>query len=376
MPTEQAASPDVQEYTTVSAAGLREWVAAIFQTLGVNKADAEVTSDNLVAADLRGVESHGVARLHRYTGRLRQGLVVPHAEPRIVHETPSTALVDAGNGLGQPASKWAMQLAIRKAEQTGNGSVAVRDSNHHGICAYYAMMALSHDMVGESYTNSSPLLVPTYGRTAVIGTNPIAVAVPTHSERPWVLDMATSVVPRGKLEVYARKDRPMPLGWAVDETGQPTEDAARVLKALSARSGGGILPLGGTALFSGYKGYNLSALVDILSGVLPGSNWGPRVDEPVDGKQVPSRVGHYFRATRIDGFRPAEEFKREMDEYIRMLRDSPKAEGAARIWVAGEREWELQERYEREGVPLHHKVVESLVNIGREIGPAFDLTAS
>jgi len=187
----------------------------------------------------------------------------------IVSETSSTALVDGNNGLGQPVARWAMQLAIDKAREVGSGTVAVRNSNHYGIAGYYAMMALEHDMIGMSLTNSSPLVVPTGGRKAVIGTNPIAVAIPAGKERPWVLDMATSVVPRGKLEVYARKNKPMPLGWAVDETGQPTTDAQRVLDALTARLGGGILPLGGTALFSGYKGYNLSVMVDLLCGVLP-----------------------------------------------------------------------------------------------------------
>jgi LDH2 family malate/lactate/ureidoglycolate dehydrogenase len=357
----------------VGADALRGWVAAVFQTLGVEEEDARVTAENLVAADLRGVESHGVARLDRYTGRIVEGLILPRAEPRVVHETPATALVDAGNGLGQPASKWAMDLAMRKARETGHCSVAVRDSNHFGIAAYYAMMAPPHDMIGVTLTNSAPLVVPTGGRMAVIGTNPIAVAFPTLAERPWVLDMATSVVPRGKLEVYARKEQPMPLGWAVDETGRPTEDAQRVLDSLVARAGGGILPLGGTALFGGYKGYHLSALVDILTGVLPGSNRGPQVDAPVDGKPAPSRVGHFFSATRVDGFRPAEEFKRELDEYIRMLRESPKAEGESSIYTAGEMEAELQERHEREGVPLHSKVIASLRKIGEELGPRFDL---
>lgn len=371
---EQTPGSDDQEYSRVQVQPLKDWVASVFRTLGVSAEDARVTADNLVAADLRGVESHGVARLGRYTGRIKQGLILPHAAPMVVHETPSTALVDAGGGLGQPASKWAMELAIRKASETGLGSVAVRNSNHHGIAGYYAMMALPHDMIGVTYTNSAPLVVPTYGRKAIIGTNPIAVAAPAGVELPWVLDMATSVVPRGKLEVYARKELPMPLGWAVDETGQPTNDAARVLGALTNRAGGGILPLGGAAAFSGYKGYGLAAMVDIFSGVLSGSNWGPRVDEPVDGQAVAAGVGHFFSATRIDGFRPAEEFKREMDAYIRMLKDSPRAEGESRIWVAGEKEWELQAKHERDGVPLYRKVVDNLRAIGKEIGLPFELS--
>ena len=361
-----------QDYISVDHMALKSWVTEVFCKLGVPREDADVTADVLVAADLRGIESHGVARLGRYTSRLMKGLISPVANPVIVRETSSTALVDGNNGLGQPVARWAMQLAIDKAREVGSGTVAVRNSNHYGIAGYYAMMALEHDMIGMSLTNSSPLVVPTGGRKAVIGTNPIAVAIPAGKERPWVLDMATSVVPRGKLEVYARKNKPMPLGWAVDETGQPTTDAQRVLDALTARLGGGILPLGGTALFSGYKGYNLSVMVDLLCGVLPGSNWGPKVDEPVDGKLVPSRVGHFFWALRVDAFRPIDEFKQEMDDYIRMLKESPKAEGEDRIWVAGEKEWELQEEYSREGVPLYYKVVETLRGIGQEVGLPFD----
>lgn len=357
----------------MQADALRRWVAEVFQTLGVEEADARVTADNLVSADVRGIESHGVARLGGYTGRVRQGRTVARAVPEVVHETLTTATVDAGHGLGQPASKFAMELAITKARETGHGAVAVRNSNHYGIAGFWAMMALPFDMIGVSYTNSSPLLVPTNARVAMIGTNPIAVAVPAAEERPWVLDMATTVVPRGKLEVYRRKGLPMPLGWAVDEKGQPTEDAAAVLSSLDTRAGGGILPLGGTALFSGYKGYNLSAMVDIYSGVLSGSAWGPHVDGLHGKGEGHAGTGHFFSATRVDAFRPAEEFKREMDEYIRTLRDSPKAEGADRVWVAGEKEWELTEKHEREGVPLYYKVIDRLREIGEEIGPRFDL---
>ncbi|MDQ3856650.1 MAG: Ldh family oxidoreductase, partial [Chloroflexota bacterium] len=249
--TTEAAETQGPAYYTVNAEELRRWVTEIFQRLGVDEADARVTAEVLVIADLRGVESHGVARLGRYTRGLQTGLIQPQAQPQIVHETPSTALVDAGHGLGQPASKWAMELAVRKAGETGHCSVSVRNSNHFGIAGYYAMMALPHDMIGVCYTNASPILVPTGARVAVVGTNPIAVAVPTDQEPAWVLDMATTVVPLGKLEVYNRKGLPMPPGWAVDKSGLETSDAGRVIDALARRAGGGIMPLGGAALTSG-----------------------------------------------------------------------------------------------------------------------------
>lgn len=372
--TEQAAESRAQEYYTFDPNALRGWVSSIFRKLGVSEEGADTAASVLVAADLRGVESHGVARLGRYyTGRIAKGVIDPHAKPEIVHETPATGLVDAHNGLGQPAAKWAMDLAIKKARQTGHGTVSVRNSNHYGIAGYYAMMALEHDMIGVSYTNAAPLVVPTYGREPITGTNPIAVAVPAGEELPWVLDMATSVVPRGKLEVYARKEQPIPLGWAVDETGHPSDNAQRVLDALTNHTGGGIMPLGGPAEFSGYKGYDLSAMVDIFSGVLSGSKWGTQVDQRVDGRRLPSGVAHFFSATRVDGFRPADEFKRDMDDFIRMMKGAAPAEGESRVWVAGEKEWELQRKHEREGVPLYYKVVDSLREIGQQTDIPFDL---
>lgn len=371
MTDKQTTTPQ-QDYSKVNPDALRGWVSAVFRKLEVKREAADAAADILVSADLRGVESHGVARLGGYyTGRIRKGLIDPHAEPEVIHETPSTALVDGHNGLGHPTGKMAMEMAISKAERIGHGSVAVRNSNHYGIAGYYAMMALEHDMIGISYTNASPLVVPTNGRAPAVGTNPIAVAVPAGEELPWVLDMATSVVPRGKIEVYARKGQPLPVGWAVDETGHPTTNARAVLDALNRRVGG-IMPLGGPAEFGGYKGYNLAAMVDLFSGVLSGSKWGVGVDEKVGGQATPSGVAHYFSATRIDGFRPAREFKQDMDNFIRMLKDTPKAEGESRIWVAGEKEWEMQARNERDGVPLYFKVVENLRRIGNEVGLPFD----
>src|SRR3989475_1298048 len=206
----------------VPEASLRAFTVDMFRRLGVPVREAKVTADVLVAADLRGIGSHGVARLPRYVSGIKSGSIVTKDSSRIVKQTRATALLDGGNGLGQVVARRAMELAIKKARQTAVGFVAVRNSNHYGIAGYYSMMALKAGMIGISSTNAAPLVVPTFGRTAVLGTNPISVAVPTNQEEPFVLDMATSVVPRGTIEVYDRQGRQIPHGWAVDTTGHST----------------------------------------------------------------------------------------------------------------------------------------------------------
>ena len=363
------------EAIRVWAEPLKAFCERVFQKLGVSEEDARITADVLVAADLRGIDSHGVARLRRYVEGLQTGVMVARPQEQVVRETPATALIDAGAGLGQPVSYRAMQMAIRKALEVGAGFVTVRNSNHYGIAGYYAMMALEHDCIGMSMTNADVLVVPTFGRNAMLGTNPIAVAAPAGEERPFVLDMATSTVPRGKLEVYDRLGKPMPIGWATDERGLDTTDAGRVLRNLKNRAGGGLLPLGGAGeLLSGHKGYGLALLVDILCGVLPGAGYAntiyPRTPE---GRPLPANVGHFFGAWRIDGFRPEEDFRATLDDLIRRLKDSPKAEGQTRIYIHGEKEFEATERNRREGVPLIRKVYEDLRAIAGEVGVAFTL---
>jgi LDH2 family malate/lactate/ureidoglycolate dehydrogenase len=349
----------------VSEKALRAFCEGVFQALGVPPEDARITTDVLVVADLRGIDSHGVARLPRYVTGLRAGFIRPRDTSRIVKETKATALVDAGQSLGQVAGVRAMEIAIRKARDTAVGVVAVRNSNHYGIAGYYAMMALEQDLIGVSMTNSAPLVVPTFGRTAGLGTNPISVAAPTSKERPFVLDMATSVVPRGKVEVLERQGKPMPLGWAVDKTGRASEDPKAVLEAMAKRLGGGLLPLGGEGEeFSGHKGYGLALLVDVMSGVLSGAATG--LLSYADAEKPD--VGHFFMALDPAAFRPIDDFKRDMDRLARELKDSPKAEGQARIYVHGEKSFERTEKHRREGIPLGLKVVENLRKIGAENG--------
>ncbi|MGD2178039.1 MAG: Ldh family oxidoreductase [Anaerolineae bacterium] len=352
------------ESLRVTPEALRHFCQGVFQALDVPRRDAAIAADVLVSADLRGINSHGVARLQRYVDGLQSGTMAARPDVQVVRETPTTALVDAGAGLGHPVAYRAMDRAIQKALDVGVGFVSVRNSNHYGIAGYYAMMALEHDCIGISMTNAGVLVAPTFGRDAVLGTNPIAVAAPAAEERALVLDMATSIVSRGKLEVYRRQGKPIPSGWALDETGTPTTDTERVLANFEDKKqgGGGLLPLGGAGeLLGGHKGYGLSLMVDILSGVLSGAAYANLVyPRDAAGHLLPSNIGHLFGAWRIDAFRPAGEFKATLDDLQRRLKEVPKAKGQDRIYVHGEKEYEAATRHSRVGIPLSPTVAADL----------------
>ena len=364
-----------QNKVRVGVDPLKDFCVRVLQKMEVSEEDARLTADVLVTADLRGINSHGVARLRRYVNGLCSGMMLAQPEERVVVETLTTTTIDAGGGLGQPVSHRAMEQTIQKAQDLGVGFATVRNSNHYGIAGYYAMMALEEDCIGISMTNASVLVVPTFGRDAMLGTNPIAVAAPAGEEPAFVLDMATSTVPRGKLEVYKRLEKPLPLGWATDETGEPSTDTERVLKNLNQRLGGGLLPLGGAGeLLRGYKGYGLSLLVDILCGVLPGAAYANRVyPKDEEGNPLPSAIGHFFGAWRVDAFRPVDEFKAAMDDLQQRLKNAPKAEGQDRIYIHGEKEYEEAKRNASEGVPLNPKVAADLQAIGEELGVEYEL---
>jgi L-2-hydroxycarboxylate dehydrogenase (NAD+) len=363
------------EFRTVRVEPLTQFCQKVFEKMGVPPQDAFTTTEVLVLADLRGIESHGVARLRRYYTGLKNGVMVPKPNVRVIHETPVTALIDGGAALGQVAGKQGMKMAIGKAKKHGMGFVAVRNSNHYGIAGYYSLMALKDDLIGLSLTNSDSYVVPTFGRDVLLGTNPISVTVPALKERPYVLDMSTAVATLGKLEVYNRMGKKLPYGWATDEKGKSCEDPTRVLGNIRTKAGGGLLPLGGVGEeFGGHKGYGLDLLVDIFCGVLPGLAYlNLLYPKTPDGKPLPSLVGHFFGAMRIDSFRLAEDFKKDMDDMIRRLKNSNKAEGQDRIYVHGEKEFELEEKYRKEGIPLYFKVYDDLKAIGDEVGVPFNL---
>lgn len=359
----------------VSADSLRGFCTAVFEGLNAPHRDASITADVLVEADLRGIASHGVARLRRYASGLREGIMLARPVVQTITETPATAALDAGAGLGQPVSHRAMSLAIEKAQAVGVGVTTVKNSNHYGIAGYYAMMALEQDLIGFSMTNTDVLVVPTFGRDSLLGTNPIAVAIPAGEEPPYVLDMATSVVPRGKLEVYDRLEKDLPLGWATDEHGIATNDPGQVLRNFLSRAGGGLLPLGGEGeLLGGHKGYGLSLMVELLCGVLSGAAYMDLVyPRGAAGNPLPANIGHIFGAIRVDAFRPLAEFKQTMDQAVRRLRQSSKAKGQERIWIHGEKELEQAAQYRVDGIPLHEKVLKDLESLAGELGIPFTL---
>jgi LDH2 family malate/lactate/ureidoglycolate dehydrogenase len=354
------------ETYTYPVEALKNFVTRFFTTLNVPEIDALIAADVLVTADLRGISSHGVIRLHSYYGhRLLKGEIDPTSPIKTIKENPATLSLDGGNGLGQVVAYRAMSHCIEMAENAGLAITTVRNSNHYGIAGYYAMMALPEDMIGISLTNSQPLVAPTFGLPAVLGTNPIAVAVPAGEEKPFVLDMATSIVSIGRIAVHEKSGQPIPAGWGISARGDLTSDPAEVL------NGGALLPLGGPAEMRGYKGYGLSLLVDLLSGVLAGAAFGDRVGHPSD--QGNADVGHFFAAIKIDNFRPVESFKADMDDYIRALKATPKLPGQDRIYIHGEKEFENAHKYQAEGVPLLTEIVEALHEAGKAVGVPFDL---
>ena len=347
---------------------LQAYIERFFRKYGVPEANARRAAAIVTEADLRGVHSHGLSRLHVYYGdRLRAGLMDPTTPYSIIQETGTTVRFDGANGFGQVVGHEAMTACIEKAKKHHVGIATVRNSNHYGIAAYYSMLALEHNMIGISLTNSQPLVAPTYGRDRLLGTNPISVAVPAKNRRPYVLDMATSIVPMGKIMLAETKGEKVPLGYGIDADGRLTEDPAKI------RFGGALLPLGGTDIMSGYKGYGLALLVDILCGVLSGAAFGGNVGSPVGTEGGPTDIGHFFMAVDIEAFRSLGDFTRDMDSLMEQLAGSAKEPGRDRIYIHGEKEFEKKEFYMKNGIGLPEAVVEVLKKKGEETGVPFDL---
>jgi len=340
----------------------------IFKKIGCSEADAAMAARALIAADLRGIDSHGVARLGGYV-RLWEAKRV-NAQPaiKIVHETPSTAVVDGDSGLGLVVAPFAMQTAISKAKNVGTGWVSVSNSNHFGIAGYHAMMALEHDMIGIAMTNASALVAPTFSIERMLGTNPICVAIPAGNEPAFVADLATTTAANGKLEILQRKSLHAPTGWIQDKDGNASTNPHEL------KGGGALLPLGGDREHGSHKGYALGAVVDIFSAVLSGANYGPWVPPfpayvPMPDNQPGKGIGHFFGAMRIDAFRPAADFKLHMDQWIRRFRAAKPVPGQERVLIPGDPEREAEAERLNKGIPLLNAVTENL----KELGERFDV---
>lgn len=339
---------------------------SLFAKYRISKKDGAIVADVLLAADLKGVDSHGVSRLVWYDEWIRKGLLNLQPQIHIVMETQTTATVDGDNGLGMLPSVYAMNVAIKKAKLYGSGFVSVGRSNHFGIARYYSMMALKEDMIGIAMTNMIPVVVPTYGKTRMLGTNPLSFAVPAKNEIPFVLDMATTGVSGGKLEIAIREEKKIPLGLALDKNGNPTKDPKAPWLA------GSLLALGGEgSQFGGHKGYGLAVLVNILCGALSGSIYGiDPEDSEIFGKPLfqTANVGHFFGAIRIDGFRSKTKIKNDMDAMLKGLKESEPASGNERVYVAGEKSQANEIDRIQHGIPLHTKTISDLISLAKTHG--------
>ena len=349
---------------------LYQFTYSVFKSIGCSDEHAATATTGLIAADIRGIDSHGVARLTGYIRLWEAKRVNATPDIKIVHETPSTAVVDGDAGLGLVVAPYAMQVAIDKAKNVGTGWVSVRNTNHFGIAGHHAMMALEHDMIGMAMTNASALVAPTFSIERMLGTNPIAVAIPADKQPAFVADFATTTASNGKLEILQRKNADTPLGWVQDKDGNESTDA-NILKKQ-----GALLPLGSDREHGSHKGYALGSIVDIFSAVLSGASYGPwappfpayvAMPENMPGKGL----GHFFGAMRVDAFRPADEFKQHMDNWIQRFRSATPAEGYEKVLIPGDPEREMEHIRMKEGIPLVDSVVEDLKTVAEKFSLKF-----
>ncbi|HHW40097.1 MAG TPA: Ldh family oxidoreductase [Syntrophomonadaceae bacterium] len=330
---------------------LKEFAVRVLEAAGVDPEESEVVADNLVTANLRGIDSHGIVRLPLYVERLEAGLIARRTKIDVVRDAPAACVLDANNGWGAVAGLAGIRQAIEKARRSGVGVAVVRNSNHFGIAAYYAQEAVAETMIGVSMTNASANMAPWGGCDPYFGTNPICVAVPAGKERPVIYDGATSVVAIGKIVLAAKKGEPIPLDWALDGRGNPTTDPGAVM------AGGTLLPLGG------YKGYGLALMVDVLSGILSGAAFGPYVSN-LRRMDAPQNVGHFFAALNISAFLDPQEFLEDMERLVEDIKHARLAAGSREIYLPGEIEWNWEERRRREGIPVPEGVLEELRALG------------
>jgi len=350
---------------------LQEFSSRVFESFGVPGQEAELAAEVLALSDLRGIDTHGIARLFSYYGLLKDGRINPRPNVSIVRESPSTATVDGDNGLGLVVGPRANDIAMDKADAVGSGWVAVRNSNHYGIAGYYVLEALKREQIGMAMTNTTRIAAPLWGAERMLGTNPIAMAFPGNEEPPIVIDMATTAVAYGKIEMALRKDEPIPDGWAIDKEGQPTNDPKEMA------DGGAMLPLGSERERGGHKGYCLSAMIDLLCGPLSGANWGPFTPAFTLGHSDPDRwvgkgLGHFFGAMKIEAFIDPDELKRSIDLWIRTFRATRPAPGTDGPLIPGDPEREAEQIRRTAGIPLILPVVEDLRQIARETSIPFE----
>ncbi len=354
-------------YINLDAETTRKYCEDIFQKKGYSKQDSADIVDVLITADLFGIESHGIQRLIRYHLAIEEGSILPDVKPEIVFQSPISIVFDAPKSMGQVVAKKGMNMAIKMAKEHGIGAVCVRGSNHYGIAGYYTLMAAKADMLGISMTNTEAIAIPTYGKKAMLGTSPIAVCMPADPVDFWY-DAATTVITRGKLEVYRKKGIPLPKGWVSDENGQDCDDANRVLNNIIGKLGGGIFPLGGWETSTGsHKGYGLGIIVELFTSIFAGGTTSPHVKNS-------GNADTSFCLWAIDYgiFGDKKEIKNRMSQLLQELRESPKADGRDRIYTHGEIEVESMREKLKSGIPVNEKTLEELKMIGGQHGLDFN----
>jgi L-2-hydroxycarboxylate dehydrogenase (NAD+) len=344
------------------------YTKSVFKNIGCTEEDADLATEVLLSADLRGIDSHGIARLTGYVRLWENNRINTTPQIKIVHETPSTAVIDGDSGLGLVVAPKAMDIAIQKAQLVGTGWVAVKNSNHFGIAGYHAMKALPHDMIGIAMTNASPLVAPTNSLERLLGTNPIAVAIPANEQPPFVADFATTTAANGKLEILQRKNQDAPVGWIQDARGNSSTNPNEL------KAGGALIPLGGDT--GSHKGYCLGAVVDIFSAVLSGANYGPWVPPfvsflPLSANPVGDGIGHFFGAMRIDAFRSADDFKTHIDNWITTFRNSKAISEESPVLIPGDQERAMTIKRLQEGIPLLEPVVKDLSSLASRFSLQF-----
>lgn len=356
-------------FITFSEEKLRTFTYDVFKKMGCSDEHATLAADVLVRSDLRGIDSHGVARLSGYYRLWEKNRINATPNIRVVHETPTTATVDGDAGLGLVVAPFAMKIAMEKAEKFGSGWVSVKNSNHFGIAGYHALMAVEKEMIGISMTNASPLVAPTYANERLLGTNPMCYAFPAGKNPPVVVDMATAAAANGKLEIAQRANSAIPDGWVQDKDGNQSFNPNEL------KAGGSLLPLGSDKDHGSHKGYGLGATVDILSAVLSGANYGPWVPpfvaflEP-DPNPVGKGIGHFLGAMRVDGFRPSQEFKDHLDNWIARFKGAKTVDNSKKVIIPGEPEHQSEHERKTAGIPLIDVVVKDLNELAEKIGVA------
>ena len=351
---------------------LRDFTEQVFQKMGCSQAHAVLAADVLLKSDLRGVDSHGVARLKGYVRLWEKGRINTNPNIRVVHETPTTATVDGDAGLGLVVAPFAMDIAIAKAEKYGSGWVSVKNSNHFGIAGYHALKAVKRDMIGISMTNASPLVAPTFTTERLLGTNPMCYAFPAGKYPPVVVDMATSAAANGKLEIADRAGREIPEGWVQNKSGDSSTNPNEL------KDGGALLPLGSDKQHGSHKGYGLGATVDILSAVLSGANYGPWVPPFVAFLDPPSNpvgegIGHFFGAMRVDGFRPINDFKDHLDNWISRFKEAKSIDEKEKLVIPGEPEYAAEQERKEHGIPIVDAVIADLKEISDKFQIGFEV---